>query len=300
MELGGHAVLAPEYISTALADTSSHSHLITESAIMTADTKLTLGCLIPISDSKLAELQSVANVHYWPDGKDVDRSKFPDIDVLFGIPDGVKDLSELPRLKHVQLCSSGSDGGQNWPPMAAVKNGERDVSLSTASGAHALTIPNYVTAMVLNIYHQIPKQILNAREKRTWTKDIDVYGRTYGIRQTRGRTAGLLVSDSSAFLLAYFRSEEEVGVQLTPRDTAAWAVSLRVSSRRSGSASLRPTPRAALGDRTGTSPPAAAMSRARSPRSTTQLRTRSRSRTSWGSAMCSLRRCLIHRRRGGS
>lgn len=181
-----------------VADTSPLSPLShpfsEELATMTADSKLTLGCLIPISDSKLAELKQVANVHYWPDGKDVDRSVFPSIDVLFGIPDGVKDLSELPRLKHVQLCSSGSDGGQNWAPMAAVKNGERDVSLSTASGAHALTIPNYVTAMVLNIYHQIPKQILNAREKKTWTKDIDVYGRTYGIRQTRGRTAGLLVS----------------------------------------------------------------------------------------------------------
>lgn len=161
---------------------------------MTADTKLTLGCLIPISDAKRKELESVANVFYWPDGEGVDRSKFADIDVLFGIPDGVKSLAELPKLRHVQLCSSGSDGGQNWPPMAAVKAGERDVSLATASGAHALTIPNYVAAMVLNIYHQIPKQILNAREKRTWTKDIDVYGRPYGIRQTRGRTAGLLVS----------------------------------------------------------------------------------------------------------
>lgn len=161
---------------------------------MTADTKLTLGCLIPISDAKRKELECVANVLYWPDGEGVDRSKFADIDVLFGIPDGVKSLAELPKLRHVQLCSSGSDGGQNWPPMAAVKAGERDVSLATASGAHALTIPNYVAAMVLNIYHQIPKQILNAREKRTWTKDIDVYGRPYGIRQTRGRTAGLLVS----------------------------------------------------------------------------------------------------------
>lgn len=161
---------------------------------MTADTKLTLGCLIPISDDKLAELRQVADVHYWPDGKGVDRSVFPDIDVLFGIPDGVKSLDELPRLKHVQLCSSGSDGGQNWPPMAAVKEGKRDVSLGTASGAHALTIPNYVVAMVLNIYHQIPKQILNAKLEKRWTKDIDVYGQTYGIRQTRGRTAGLLVS----------------------------------------------------------------------------------------------------------
>lgn len=162
---------------------------------MTADTKLTLGCLVPISDSKLAELKQVATVHYWPEGKGVDRTVFPDLDVLFGIPDGVKSLDELPRLKHVQLSSSGSDGGQGWAPLrSVVEDGSRDVSLATASGAHALTIPNYVAAMTLNIYHQIPKQILNAKNERRWTKDIDVYGRTYGIRQTRGNTAGLLVS----------------------------------------------------------------------------------------------------------
>jgi hypothetical protein len=33
------------------------------------------------------------------------------------------------------------------------------VTLSTASGIHVLSIPNYVVAMVINIFNQIPRQI---------------------------------------------------------------------------------------------------------------------------------------------
>ena len=84
----------------------------------------------------------------------------------------VDSLADVPNLELVQLCSAGADKAISSPAMKAYveerkrgkgKGDSKEVKLATASGTHALSIPNYVVAMVITLLHQLPRQIIGAR-----------------------------------------------------------------------------------------------------------------------------------------
>ncbi|WWC63763.1 uncharacterized protein I303_106368 [Kwoniella dejecticola CBS 10117] len=163
-------------------------------------------------------------VYYHPDGK-VDPSVFPEIQVWLphykGLPESVKSLDDLPALQHIQLISAGADKVLATPQLKAYSG---KVTLSTASGIHVLSIPNYVVAQVINIYNQIPRQIALGRERKGWAEadEVDQSGEpVFYNRRTLGKTAGLLgygaLGRESARLLKSF------GVKIIAANTSGKA-----------------------------------------------------------------------------
>ncbi|WVQ95895.1 hypothetical protein IAU59_002994 [Kwoniella sp. CBS 9459] len=165
-----------------------------------------LGCSVPLSSEAEEKLKSsFKGFHYHPNKPDspakFTKEELSEIEFFFstgrGLP--VSSLDELPKLKHIQLASAGSDGAQRSNAIAAykakVEKGEEEqISLSTASGTHVLSIPNYAVAMVISLYHQLPRMITRAKDEKRWLEEAecDLDGQAYYARSLHGRTAGLL------------------------------------------------------------------------------------------------------------
>lgn len=157
-----------------------------------------LGITQPLSPTSLSRLQSAFHtVHYHPSSP-LPPDILPEIEALFvpitGLPEGITSFRALPRLRHVQLASAGADkllqhpairecaawAGAGAPSAAAAVGGgttqagggngaerdegvERDITVSTASGIHVVSIPNWVVANLIGIYHQLPRMLQIAR-----------------------------------------------------------------------------------------------------------------------------------------
>lgn len=159
------------------------------------------------SDASINKLkETFKNVHYYPNkSDDIPKEVLDKVDFLFptygGFPDAVKSpiTETLPSLKHIQLASAGCGSVTGHPLfqeyLEKYSGSESDrVTLGTASGTHVLSIPNYVVGCVINLYHQLPAQILIARNEQRWCqgKDYDHSGKGHYARQTLGKTAGML------------------------------------------------------------------------------------------------------------
>ncbi|OCF39667.1 oxidoreductase [Kwoniella heveanensis CBS 569] len=163
-----------------------------------------LGCSVPLSSAAEEKLKSsFKGFHYHPNKPDspakFTKEELSEIEFFFttgrGLP--VSSLDELPKLKHIQLASAGSDAAQRSEAIAAYKEKagqEQAISLSTASGTHVLSIPNYAVAMVIALYHQLPRMITRAKDEKRWLEEeeCDRDGQAYYARSLHGRTAGLL------------------------------------------------------------------------------------------------------------
>ncbi|RSH87130.1 hypothetical protein EHS25_003621 [Saitozyma podzolica] len=136
-------------------------------------------------------------VHYHPDG-DVPSEVASSVQLLLttnkGLPPKFKSVQELPRLQHVQMISAGADKALA-SDRASAYAANPGVTLSTAAGIHVLSIPNYVVAMVINIFNQIPRQIELGRQEKRWAdaQEVDQSGASvFFNRMTYGRTVGVL------------------------------------------------------------------------------------------------------------
>ncbi|WVQ84835.1 hypothetical protein IAT38_006992 [Cryptococcus sp. DSM 104549] len=128
-------------------------------------------------------------------------SELASADIFFTRNTGVPHptLDDLPKLKLVQLCSAGADKAIASPALkghveGVGKHEGREVLLATAAGTHVLSIPNYAVGMVILLLHQLPRQIIGARNEQRWLseEDCDMDGEAYYARSTAGRTVGLL------------------------------------------------------------------------------------------------------------
>ncbi|KAK8849834.1 hypothetical protein IAR55_005170 [Kwoniella newhampshirensis] len=167
---------------------------------------LTLGCTVPLSSESQEKLKSTfSSFIYKPASSEEDftSDELSSIELFFTGNTGppIKSLNQVPKLKHVQLASAGADKAIQNPAMQdyvkLVKEGggeKRELTLSTASGTHVLSIPNYAVGMVICLLHQLPRQIIAARNEKRWLseKEADLQGETYYARSTFNRTAGLL------------------------------------------------------------------------------------------------------------
>lgn len=123
---------------------------------------------VALPESALEKLRARFKVvHYHPDGQ-VLSVKLPDVQLWLakniGLPPCAGPISELTALKHIQLVSAGAEkalANELIKAYAASPAASRPdaVTLSTASGLHVLSIPNYVVAMIINIYSQIYRQV---------------------------------------------------------------------------------------------------------------------------------------------
>jgi len=121
---------------------------------MPSTTDYVAAVVVSVEPESLIKLQKVfKKVHYHPNGN---------------IPVDAAKEAQLPNLRHIQLVSAGAEKALPTAHMEAyAKGGETDrVTVSTAAGLHVVSIPNYVVAMVVNIYAQIPQQIIAGRVGR--------------------------------------------------------------------------------------------------------------------------------------
>ncbi len=135
---------------------------ITKPAMANTTTITNLLVLLPLPPSALSHLRAaIPNVHYHPDGK-APLDVLPTIQVIFcswAGPPGITTLSEVPRLRHLQICTSGIDYAVGHPLVKEILQGDGSVTFSSASGIHSSSIPSYCIAMVINLLHRIDTQL---------------------------------------------------------------------------------------------------------------------------------------------
>ncbi|WWD20463.1 hypothetical protein CI109_104939 [Kwoniella shandongensis] len=170
---------------------------------------LTLGCTVALSPESQEKLKSTfSSVIYKPASskEEFTSDELSKIEIFFtrntGPPAEVKSLDQVPKLKHVQLASAGADKAIQHPIMQEHAKLQKDqgkdqtgqLTLSTASGTHVLSIPNYAVGMVICLLHQLPRQIIAARNEKRWLSETeaDADGEVYYARSTFNRTAGFL------------------------------------------------------------------------------------------------------------
>lgn len=147
----------------------------------------TIAVLMPLPAAALEKLRSsFKTVHYAPVGPDVPPKRLPaetwkDVETMFcdwtGPPKELE-LSDVPKLRHVQLPTAGVDGALANSRLVQ-ELAQRDPSVegptvSSASGIHVFTIPNWVVGMTIALSQQ---HHVMARFARV---SILVHGRTRG------------------------------------------------------------------------------------------------------------------------
>ncbi|WVW79624.1 hypothetical protein I302_101593 [Kwoniella bestiolae CBS 10118] len=159
----------------------------------------TVAVTVEIPPASVDELQRrFKKVHYHPDGN-IDASAIPEIQLWLtpnsGLPASIPSIKDLPALKHIQLVSAGAEKALATQQMQAYATSPGNATLSTASGLHVLSIPNYVIAQMINICSQIPRQIAVGRSTKRWhsAQEVDESGgEVYYNRMTKGKTVGFL------------------------------------------------------------------------------------------------------------
>lgn len=127
----------------------------------------TIAVLMPLPQKALDRVRSAfKTVHYAPAGPDVPAKRlapevWKDVEVVFcdwaGPPKDLE-LSEVPKLRHVQLPTAGLDGAlanSKLVQQLAEKGPSANApTVSTASGIHVFTIPNWVVGMTITLSQQ--------------------------------------------------------------------------------------------------------------------------------------------------
>lgn len=130
---------------------------------------LTVGtALPPAALASLRALMSSGELHYHP-SSNAPADVLTRTEVYYstnkGLPPSVTDVSvDMPQLKHLQLQSAGADKlFKNEALCKALDGGDGPFTIATASGTHAVSIPQYIVGTLLALYHRLPQQIIVAR-----------------------------------------------------------------------------------------------------------------------------------------
>lgn len=128
----------------------------------------TIAVLMPLPAKALERVRSAfKTVHYAPAGPDVPAKRlspdvWKDVEVVFcdwaGPPKELA-LADVPSLRHVQLPTAGLDGAlanSRLVQELAQQGPSADAqpTVSTASGIHVFTIPNWVVGMTIALSQQ--------------------------------------------------------------------------------------------------------------------------------------------------
>lgn len=127
----------------------------------------TIAVLMPLPAKALERVRSVfKTVHYAPAGAGVPPKRlspevWKDVEIMFcdwNGPPKELELAEVPKLRHVQLPTAGVDGSLANSKLVQ-ELAKRDASaegptVSSASGIHVFTIPNWVVGMTIALSQQ--------------------------------------------------------------------------------------------------------------------------------------------------
>ncbi|WVQ79612.1 hypothetical protein IAT38_001712 [Cryptococcus sp. DSM 104549] len=164
----------------------------------------TLVLTVPLSPEKLAEVKThFKTVHFIPPGEEVPKDIAKQAEVWYssytGLPEYIQ-YEDVPNLKLVQLTSAGANLALESP---VLKNEEarKKIDISSASGVHVLSIPQWIVHQVISLYTRIYLQTFNLRTEQKWQRDIPQLpetaakpGTAFALhgRSLYGKTAGLL------------------------------------------------------------------------------------------------------------
>ncbi|ODN72674.1 hypothetical protein L202_08114 [Cryptococcus amylolentus CBS 6039] len=159
-----------------------------------------LGLTVALSPEKLAELKThFKHVYYYPlDGtEELPKEAAAEVDVWYcnwlGIPEYIK-YEDVPNLKLVQLTSAGAALALKSSVLSG-KEAQKNIIISSASGIHSTTIPQWIIAQIITLYQQLHLQNFNHRTNQVWTRNIpqlpEYHTQGFG-RSLYGKTAGLL------------------------------------------------------------------------------------------------------------
>jgi len=93
-----------------------------------------------------------------------------------------RDLSKAPRLKWIQLHSAGTNQLSDHPIMHS------DISITTASGIHAVPIGEFAVMMMLALARHVPRMV-RMQDRGEWPKDRS---RMFSGSELRGKTLGVI------------------------------------------------------------------------------------------------------------
>lgn len=159
----------------------------------------TLIVSVPVSAEKLAEVKThFKTVHVFAEDETVTKEAARKAEVWycnwFGIPKEIE-YEDVPNLKLVQLTSAGANLALNSP---ALRNEEarKKIDISSASGIHAISIPQWIISQTISLYMHLYLQTFNMRTNQTWNRDIPQLPQHKGYgssgKSLYGKTAGLL------------------------------------------------------------------------------------------------------------
>ncbi|WVQ77914.1 hypothetical protein IAR50_007620 [Cryptococcus sp. DSM 104548] len=160
----------------------------------------TLAITVTLSPDKLAHVKThFKHVYYYPhDGEiQISRTEATLVDVWYcnwiGIPQHIS-YEDVPNLKLVQLTSAGAALALKCPALS-VKEAQDKIVISSASGIHSTSIPQWIIAQIITLYQQLHLQNFNHRTNQVWTRNIpqllEYADKGFG-RSLYGKTAGLL------------------------------------------------------------------------------------------------------------
>jgi lactate dehydrogenase-like 2-hydroxyacid dehydrogenase len=157
----------------------------------------TLLVTIRIPDAQLDKMrQAFKSVHYYPDNAPIPPEALETAEMLFTsgarFASSIKSLDGLPKLKHIQMGSAGANGILGTAQMKEYleKQRAREITLAGASGTHVLSIPNYVVAMIITLYHQLHTQIIVARVSLCGHLSASALSRLHFLLTARPRRSG--------------------------------------------------------------------------------------------------------------
>ncbi|WVQ79611.1 hypothetical protein IAT38_001711 [Cryptococcus sp. DSM 104549] len=156
---------------------------------------------ISLSEDKLAEVKThFKSVYVLAPGDKLPKETAKQVEVWYsnftGLPEYLE-FKDVPNLKLVQLTSAGANRALECP---VLKNEEarKQIDISSASGIHVLSIPQWIVSQTVSLYMHIYLQTFNLRTEQKWNRDIpqlpDAPGTSFGKngRSLYGKTAGLL------------------------------------------------------------------------------------------------------------
>jgi len=106
-----------------------------------------------------------------------------EVEVLYGFPWKLPKPEVAPRLRWIQLYSAGADRLLTNPLF------QTDITITTASGVHAINIAEYVFTMTQAWYRKLP-QLLAWKQSKEW--GVDKESIETAIEELHGKTIGIV------------------------------------------------------------------------------------------------------------
>lgn len=144
----------------------------------------------PIATDWLERLRNLSpelHIEHWPVGAlgQPPRERWRDVEVLYtSFATQLPSPDHAPRLRWIQFYSAGIDSVLDHPLIQTA------VSCTTASGVHAVTMAEYVFAVVLAWYHRLPR-IIGWQQGRQWPASAERLA-LFSQEELAGKTIGIV------------------------------------------------------------------------------------------------------------